>query len=112
MAGVSVGIPAKGDIPSTLGVVTNESGEFILKYPILLQASGGLNITKINYKEIRKNLINFKDRKDSLTFEIKAVENKTIETRDERKTIDYIISRLDKNYNVSPYNLTGFYRES
>ena len=111
VAGVYVGVPAKGAIPSALGVVTNESGEFILKYPLLLQATGGLNITKINYKEIRKSLINFKDKKDSLTFEIQAVDNKTIEARDGRQTIDYIISRLEKNYNANPYNLTGFYRE-
>lgn len=112
VAGVYVGIPAKGAITSALGVVTNESGEFILKYPMLLQATGGLNITKINFKEIRKNLVEFKEKKDSITFEIKAVENKTIEVRDGRKTIDYMISRLEKNYNVNPYNLTGFYRES
>lgn len=112
VTGVYVEIPAKGAIPSALGVVTNESGEFILKYPMLLQATGGLNITKIDYKEIRKSLIEFKDKKDSLTFEIQAVENKTIEARDGRETIDYIISRLEKNYNVNPYNLTGFYRES
>ena len=112
VAGVYVGIPAKGAIPSALGVVTNESGEFILKYPILLQATGGLNITKINYKEIKKSLVEFKDKKDSLIFEIQVAENKLIETRDGRKTIDYVISRLEKNYNVNPYNLTGFYRES
>ena len=112
VAGVYVGIPAKGAIPSALGVVTNESGEFILKYPILLQATGGLNITKIDYKEIKRSLIEFKDKKDSLIFEIQVAENKLIETRDGRKTIDYVISRLEKNYNVNPYNLTGFYRES
>ena len=83
-----------------------------MKYPILLQTTGGLNITKINYKEIRNSLINFKDKKDSLTFEIQAIDDKTIEARDGRQTIDCIISRLEKNYNANPYNLTGFYRES
>jgi hypothetical protein len=112
VSSVYVGIPAKGAIPYALGVMTNESGEFILKYPILLQASGGLNLTKINYKEIRKSLVEFKDKKDSLVFEIQAVDNKTIESREARKTIDYIIARLEKNYNVNSYNLTGFYRES
>ncbi len=72
---------------------------------MLLQATGGLNITKINYKEIRRSLIEFKDKKDSLTLEIQAVENKIIEARDELKTIDYIVARLEKNYNVNPYNL-------
>ncbi|MDZ7898272.1 MAG: hypothetical protein U5N85_09655 [Arcicella sp.] len=112
VAGVYVGIPAKGAVTSALGVVTNESGEFILKYPILLQATGRLNITKIDFKEFRKSLIEFKDKKDSLTFEIQPVENKTIEAKDGRKTIDYTLSRLERNYNVNPYNLTGFYRES
>ena len=112
VAGVYVGIPAKGAVTSALGVVTNEAGEFVLKYPILLQATGGLNITKINYKEIRRSLIEFKAKKDTLIFEIQAVETKTIEARDGRKTIDYIVARLEKNYNVNPYGLTGFYRES
>ena len=112
VAGVYVGIPAKGAVSSALGVITNEAGEFILKYPILLQSTGGLNITKINYKELRKVLMNFKDKKDSLIFEIQAVDTKKIEARDGRTTLDYIVSRLEKNYNVNPYNLTGFYRES
>lgn len=112
VAGVYVGIPAKGVIPSTLGVITNESGEFILKYPLLLQAMGKLDIAKINYQKIRKNLIEFKELKDSLTFEIQAVEHRIIEARDGQKTIDYVLSRLEKNYHVNPYNMTGFYRET
>lgn len=107
-----VGIPAKGAVTSAIGVTTNESGEFILKYPILLQNAGSLIITKINFKDIRKNLLEFKDKKDSLIFEIQAVEKKSIEARDGRKTIDYVVSRLEKNYNVNPYFLQGFYRES
>jgi hypothetical protein len=112
LAGVYVGIPAKGAIPYALGVMTNESGEFVLKYPVLLQASGGLNITKINYKDLKKSLIDFKDKKDSLQFEIQSVEEKTIEARDARKTIDFMVARLEKNYNINPYGLTGFYRET
>jgi hypothetical protein len=112
VAGVYVGIPAKGAVPSASGVVTNETGDFILKYSTLLQATGSLHITKMNHKEIKKSLLEFKDKKDSLIFEIQAVENKTIEARDGRKTIDYVLARLEKNYNVNPYNLTGFYRES
>ena len=96
---VYVGIPAKGAITSAIGVTTNESGEFILKYPTLLQNTGSLIITKMNFKDIRRNLLEFKDKKDSLTFEIQGVEQKTIESRDGRKTIDYVVSRLDKNYN-------------
>ena len=109
---VYVGIPAKGASTSAIGVTTNESGEFILKYPILLQNTGSLIITKLNFKNIRKNLIEFKDKKDSLTFEIQGIEPKFIESRDGRKTIDYVVSRLEKNYNVNPYFLQGFYRES
>jgi hypothetical protein len=112
ISGVYIGIPAKGAVTSAIGVTTNESGEFILKYPILLQNAGSLIITKINFKDIRKNLLEFKVRKDSLTFEIQAVEKKSIEARDGRKTIDYVVSRLEKNYNVNPYLLQGFYRES
>ena len=109
---VYVGIPAKGASTSAIGVTTNEFGEFILKYPILLQNTGSLIITKLNFKNIRKNLIEFKDKKDSLTFEIQGIEPKLIESRDGRKTIDYVVSRLEKNYNVNPYFLQGFYRES
>ena len=112
VAGVYVGIPAKGANTATFGVVTNDAGEFVLKYPILLQATGNLNITKINYKEIRKNLLEFKDKKDSLIFEIQTVEDKIIEARDGRKTIDYAVARFEKNYNVNPYTMNGFYRES
>lgn len=112
VAGVYVGIPAKGANTANFGVVTNDAGEFILKYPVLLQNSGVVNITKMNHKEIRKNLLEFKDKKDSLHFEIQALENKTIEIRDGRKTVDYIVSRFEKNYNANPYNLTGFYQES
>jgi hypothetical protein len=112
VAGVYVGIPAKGANTSTIGVTTNEFGEFILKYPVLLQNTGSLIITKINFKNIRKSLLEFKDKKDSLTFEIQEVEKKTIESRDARKTIDYVVSRLEKNYNVNPYFLQGFYRET
>lgn len=112
ISGVYVGIPAKGVSTSAIGVTTNESGEFILKYPTLLQNTGSLIITKMNFKDIRKNLLEFKDKKDSLTFEIQGVEQKTIKSRDGRKTIDYVVSRLDKNYNVNPYFLQGFYRES
>lgn len=107
-----VGVPAKGASTSAIGVTTNDSGEFILKYPILLQNSGSLIITKLNFKDIRKNLIEFKDKKDSLTIEIQAVEKKAIEPRDGRKIIDYVVSRLEKNYNVNPYFLQGFYRET
>ncbi len=112
VSGVYVGIPAKGASTSAIGVITNESGEFILKYPILLQNTGTLIVTKINFKNIRKNLSEFKDKKDSLTFELTAVESKIIEARDGRKTMDYVVSRLEKNYNVNPYFLQGFYRES
>ena len=107
-----MGIPAKGASTSAIGVTTNEDGEFILKYPILLQNTGNLIITKMNFKDIRKNLLDFKDKKDSLTFEIQLVEKKTIESREGRKTIDYIVSRLEKNHNTNPYFLQGFYRES
>ena len=112
MSGVYVGIPAKGASTSAIGVTTNESGEFILRYPILLQNTGSLIITKINFKDIRKSLLEFKDKKDSLTFEIQVIEPKTIEPRDGRKTIDYLVARLEKNYNVNPYFLQGFYRET
>jgi hypothetical protein len=112
VSGVYVGIPAKGASTSAIGVVTNTNGEFILKYPILLQNLGLLTITKISYKDIRKSLLLYKEKKDSLVFEIQAVENKNIEARDGRKTIEYIIARLDKNYNANPYYLNGFYRES
>jgi hypothetical protein len=110
--GVYVGIPAKGASTSAIGVTTNESGEFILKYPTLLQNTGSLIITKLDFKDIRKNLLEFKDKKDSLTFEIQTVEQKSIEARDGRKTIDYVVSRFEKNYNVNPYFLQGFYRET
>lgn len=112
VSGVYVGIPAKGASTSAIGVTTNESGEFILKYPVLLQNAGTLIITKLNFKNIRKNLSDFKDKKDSLSFELTAVENKIIEAKDARKTMDYVVSRLEKNYNVNPYFLQGFYRES
>ncbi len=112
VSGVYVGIPAKGASTSAIGVTTNESGEFVLKYPILLQNTGSLIITKLNFKNIRKNLLEFKDKKDSLMFEVQGIEPKLIELRDGRKTIDYIVSRLDKNYNINPYFLQGFYRES
>lgn len=112
VSGVYVGIPAKGASTSAIGVTTNESGEFILKYPVLLQNTGTLIITKLNFKNIRKNLSDFKDKKDSLSFELTAVENKIIEAKDARKTMDYVVSRLEKNYNVNPYFLQGFYRES
>jgi hypothetical protein len=112
VAGVYVGIPAKGASTSAIGVTTNESGEFILKYPILLQNTGSLIITKLNFKDIRKNLLEFKEKKDSLTFEIQTTEPKSIEARDGRKTIDYIVSRLEKNHNINPYFLQGFYREA
>jgi hypothetical protein len=112
VSGVYVGIPAKSASTSAIGVTTNESGEFMLKYPILLQNTGTLIVTKLNFKNIRKNLSEFKDKKDSLSFELTAVENKIIEARDGRKTIDYVVSRLEKNYNTNPYFLQGFYRES
>lgn len=112
ISGVYIGIPAKGASTSAIGVTTNESGEFILKYPILLQNTGSLIITKINFKDIRKSLLEFKDKKDSLTFEIQAVNKKIIQAKDGRKTIDYVVSRLEKNYNVNPYFLQGFYRET
>ncbi len=112
VAGVYVGIPAKGASTSAIGVTTNDSGEFILKYPVLLQNTGSLIITKMNFKDIRKSLLEFKVKKDSLTFEIQSVEKKTIDSRDGRKTIDYIVSRLEKNHNANPYFLQGFYRES
>ncbi len=112
VSGVYIGIPAKGVSTSAIGVTTNESGEFILKYPILLQNTGNLNITKLNYKDIRKSLLEFKEKKDSLNFEIQAVEMKVIEPKDGRKTIDYVVSRLEKNYNVNPYFLQGFYQET
>lgn len=112
VSGVYVGIPAKGASTSAIGVTTNESGEFVLKYPILLQNAGSVIITKVDYKNIRKSLLEFKEKKDSLTFEIQAVESKKIEPRDGRKTIDYVVSRFEKNYNPNPYFLQGFYRES
>ena len=112
VSGVYVGIPAKGVITSAIGVTTNESGEFILKYPVLLQNTGSLTISKLNYKDIRKNLLEFMDTKDSLIFKIQATQKKTIEPRDGRKTIEYVVSRLEKNYNINPYYLQGFYRET
>jgi hypothetical protein len=112
VSGVYVGIPAKGASTSAIGVVTNINGEFILKYSTLLQNLGMLVITKIDYKDIRKSLLLFNDKKDSLVFEIQPIENKIMEARDGRKTIDYIVKRLDKNYNVNPYYINGFYRES
>ncbi|PWK29400.1 hypothetical protein LV89_00240 [Arcicella aurantiaca] len=112
IAGVYVGIPAKGASTSSIGVVTNDAGEFILKYPILLQATGSLMITKINFKDIRKNLAEYKDKKDSLIIELQAVSKKSFETADGRKTIDYAIARLEKNYNNNPYFMYGFYQEN
>jgi len=112
VSGVYVCIPAKGISTSAIGVTTNESGEFILKYPTLLQNEGSLFITKINYQDTRKSLLELKDTKDSLIFKIQEADIKRIESKDGRKTIDYIISRLEKNYNVNPYFLQGFYRES
>jgi hypothetical protein len=112
VSGVYVGIPAKGASTSAIGVVTNANGEFILKYSTLLQNSGMLIITKVDYRDIRKSLHLYKEQKDSLIFEIQPLENKIIEARDGRKTIDYVVARLDKNYNTNPYYLNGFYRES
>ncbi|MES2519611.1 MAG: hypothetical protein V4585_15960 [Bacteroidota bacterium] len=112
VSGVYVGIPAKGVSTSAIGVITNESGEFILKYPVLLQPAGSLVITKVNFKDIRKNLLEFKEKRDSLIFEIQPVDKKTIESRDGSKTIDYIVSRLEKNYHANPYFMHGFYRET
>jgi hypothetical protein len=112
VSGVYVGIPAKGASTSAIGVVTNVNGEFILKYSVLLQNLGIVVITKTDYKDIHKSLLLYKEQKDSLVFEIQAVENKLIEARDGRKTIDYVVARLEKNYNVNPYFMNGFYRES
>ncbi|MCU0468363.1 MAG: carboxypeptidase-like regulatory domain-containing protein [Arcicella sp.] len=109
--GVFVGIPAKGALTSSLGVVTNELGEFTLKYPILLQNTGNFVITKVDFKDIRKSLIEYKVKRDSLVFEIQPVPQKTIEANDGRKVLDYAISRLEKNYNGNPYFMNGFYRE-
>ena len=112
VSGVYIGIPAKGSNTSAIGVISNDSGEFTLKYPILLQATGSFIITKINYKDVRKSLLEYKEKKDSLIFEVRPVEFKTVEARDARKTMDYVLARLEKNYNPNPYSMTGFYRES
>ncbi len=112
VSGVYVGIPAKGASTSAIGVVTNANGEFTLKYSTLLQNLGILVITKMDYKDVHKSLLLYKEQKDSLIFEIQPVENKTIEARDGRKTLDYIVARLEQNYNVNPYQMNGFYRES
>lgn len=111
LEGVYIGIPAKGANTSSIGVITNAAGEFVLKYPILLQATGSLIITKIDFKNIRKNLLEFKDKKDSLIFEFEPVDKKSIEPRDGKKTIDYVIARIEKNYNTNPYFMYGFYQE-
>ena len=112
VASVYVGIPAKGASTSVIGVMTNESGEFILKYPTLLQSAGSVHISKFNFRDIRKNLVEFKEKKESLIFEIQAVENEKIESRDGRKIMDDVVSKFEKNYNPNPYFLQGFYRES
>lgn len=111
LEGVYIGIPAKGANTSSIGVITNAAGEFVLKYPILLQATGSLIITKIDFKNIRKNLLEFKDKKDSLIFEFESVDKKSIEPRDGKKTIEYVIARIEKNYNTNPYFMYGFYQE-
>lgn len=105
-------IPNKGVNTAVIGIVPNSNGAFTLKYPTLLKATGNILITAMGYKSIHRNLSEFIDLKDSLTIELEPVFTKNIEGRNADKTLDYIISRIESNYNNEPYQLNGFYRES
>jgi hypothetical protein len=110
LANTYIGIPAKGMGAVTIGTLSNENGEFQLKFPTIIQTNT-LVATTFGYKDFHQKIIDLIPRKDSLIIELTAVENKVIEERDARKSIDFAISRMEKNYAVNPYMITGFYRE-
>lgn len=110
LANTYVGIPAKGMEAVTIGTLSNENGEFQLKFPTIIRTNT-LVATTFGYKDFHQKIIDLLPRKDSLIIELSPVGNRSVEERDARKVVDFALSRMEKNYAINPYAITGFYRE-
>ena len=100
-------------IGSSLGVVTNSNGEFILKVPVS-ELGKKLGISNIGYKTVEISLSDLKDEDNIFRMQTAAVEldEVVIRSDDPKTLIQMAMKRINQNYRINPDMLVGFYRET
>lgn len=101
-------------IGSSVGVVTNADGEFILKIPVD-DLNRIVGVSNIGYKTKELELSGLNDNDDNvIALESAAVklDEVIIRNSDPKTLIEMALRRINENYAVRPEMLVGFYRET
>jgi hypothetical protein len=100
-------------IGSSLGVVTNDDGDFILKVPIA-ELGRKVGISNIGYKTVELSLSELGDKANIIKLETAAVQMDEVVIRsdDPRVLVNMALNRVNQNYRIDPEMLIGFYRET
>jgi hypothetical protein len=100
-------------IGSSLGVVTNTEGEFILKVPAS-DIDRKLGISNLGYKSLELSLSELKEDNNIIRLESAAVriDEVVIRSNDPIELIKMALRRIRDNYKTDPEMQIGFYRET
>lgn len=100
-------------IGSSLGVVTNTEGEFILKVPAS-ELENKLGISNLGYKTLELSLSELKEDNNIIRLESAAVriDEVVIRSNDPLELIKMALRRIRDNYKTDPEMQIGFYRET
>jgi len=100
-------------IGSSLGIVTNSEGEFVLKVPVTeMNRKVGFSYLGYNNKVIA--LTDLKEKDNVIRLDISAVslDEVVIRTDDPIELLRMAMRRVNENYKNDPEMLIGFYRET
>jgi hypothetical protein len=94
------------------GTITNQSGNFVLKYPATLNADS-ITISNIGYKTLRIGLRSNENEFVTVNMEVQPVELDEVVVRplDPLSIVYNSINRIPENYNQDLHSVTGFQRE-
>ena len=98
---------------SHIGTVSNMDGLFTLKFPVLSDISD-ISISHIGYRRTDFSIDGIGDSGRDFPIEPHTVLLKEVVIRptDARAIVVSALGRIQENYPVVPYRLTGFYRET
>ena len=100
-------------IGSSLGIVTNSDGEFVLKVP-LTEMNRKVGFSYLGYNNKVIPLTDLKEKDNVIRLDISAVslDEVVIRTDDPIELLRMAMRRVNENYKNDPEMLIGFYRET
>ncbi len=102
-----------GILNTTFGTVSNQSGEFFLKFPAAYKDSTAVFVN-IGYKNFEISAANLKNKLNTikLTQEFISIEEVIIRNTNPNQILLNAILNIKNNYSQKPVILNAFYRES